>query len=278
MKPKRIIPLLDIKNDLVIKGINLEGLRVIGNAEKIANFYFKNGADEICYLDNVATLYGTNNLSKFISKAAEKIFIPMSVGGGIKTIDDIKNLFSAGADKVCLNSALVEDINFLTKASKLFGSANITSIIQAIKIRNDYFICKSNGRDLVKINPLDWARSLEDRGSGEIILTVVNNEGLKEGFDIKITSKISKAVGIPVIAHGGAGNFKHILEILKNTNVSGVALASFLHYDAINYISKPITKIGNTNFIKNFKKKSIKKNLILDLKKYLKSNGIKIRL
>ena len=277
-KIKRIIPLLDIKNGLVIKGVNLEGLRILAHAESLASFYYNKGADEICYIDNVATLYGTNNLTKFVSKTAKNIFIPLSVGGGVRNISDIQKLFIAGADKVCINSAVIDDINFLNKAKKIFGSANISIIVQSICIDKEYYISKSNGRDVVKINPFDWARVLEDNGAGEIILTSVNKEGLRKGFDYKITSKVSEALEIPVIAHGGAGSFNDIYKIFKQTKISGVALASFLHYDAINYLEKPKTKIGNTNFISNFKKKKTKKNLIKELKKFLYSKGISVRL
>ena len=120
--PIRIIPILDIKNGLLIKGINLEGLRVLGKASNFSNYYYKNGADEICYIDNVATLYGTNNLSKFITDTAKNIFIPLLVGGGIKTIKNIKEILSAGADKICINSAVVDNINLLKQASRIFGS------------------------------------------------------------------------------------------------------------------------------------------------------------
>ena len=275
--PIRIIPFLDIKNGLLIKGINLEGLRVLGKASNFSNHYYKNGADEICYIDNVATLYGTNNLSKFISETANKVFIPLSVGGGIKTLEEIKKMLSAGADKVCINSAAIDNISLLKQASRIFGSANITIVIQSIKINNKYYISKSSGRDLIKINSIDWAQKVEDNGAGEIILTSVNNEGLKKGFDIDLTNKVCEKVNIPVIAHGGAGTFKNIYEVIKYTDISGVGLASILHYEALNYFPKLETKIGNTNFLQNFKKVKKKRNLILEIKNYLKSKKIKIR-
>ena len=275
--PIRIIPFLDIKNGLLIKGINLEGLRVLGKASNFSNHYYKSGADEICYIDNVATLYGTNNLSKFISETANNVFIPLSVGGGIKTLEDIKKMLSAGADKVCINSAAIDNISLLKQASRIFGSANITIVIQSIKINNKYYISKSSGRDLIKINSIDWAQKVEDNGAGEIILTSVNNEGLKKGFDIDLTNKVCEKVNIPVIAHGGAGTFKNIYEVIKYTDISGVGLASILHYEALNYFPKLETKIGNTNFLQNFNKVKKKRNLILEIKNYLKSKKIKIR-
>ena len=277
LNPIRIIPFLDIKNGLLIKGINLEGLRVLGKARDFSNYYYKSGADEICYIDNVATLYGTNNLSNFITDTAKGVFIPLSVGGGIRSIDDMKKMFSAGADKICINSSIIENPNLLEKAAKIFGSANITIMIQSIRVDAKYNVSKANGRDLANINPVKWAKKVENYGAGEIILTSVNNEGLKKGFDIKLTNAVSQSVNIPVIAHGGAGNFKDIYEVISKTKISGVGLASILHYDALNYFPKFEPKVGNTTFLKNISKLKNKKNIIYQLKNYLSLKGIKVR-
>ena len=277
LNPIRIIPILDIKNGLLIKGINLEGLRVLGKAKDFSNYYYKNGADEICYIDNVATLYGTNNLSNFIKDTAKDVFIPLSVGGGIRSIEDMKKMFSAGADKICINSSIIENPNLLDKAAKIFGSANITIMIQSIKIDNKYFISKANGRDLANIDPIKWAKKVENYGAGEIILTSVNNEGLKNGFDIKLTRAVASSVNIPVIAHGGAGSFKDIYEVISKTKISGVGLASVLHYEALNYFPKFNPKVGNTTFLENIVKSKKKKNLIQQLKNYLRQKNIKVR-
>lgn len=276
----RIIPKLDIKNGLLIKGINLEGLRVLGNPYEFANFYYECGADEIAYIDNVATLYGTNSLQKFIKNTAKNIFIPLSVGGGIRSIKDIEEILKNGADKICINSAAIDNPKFITTASKYFGSANISSIIEVIKIKKNYFISKSNGRDLIKINPIDWAKKVEEMGSGEIFLTSVNREGLKSGFDIEITKKISENVNIPVIAHGGAGNFMDIYDVIKNTSVSGVSISSLFHYEFVRH-SKSIIKssIGNYEYLNSIKKNKKKpENLIFKLKKFLINKKIKVRM
>ena len=273
----RIIPKLDIKNGMLIKGINLEGLRVLGDPFNFAKYYYENHADEICYIDNVATLYGTNNLSSFISQTAKNIFIPISVGGGIRNIQDIERIFKAGADKVCINSAVIDNPKFLHQASRIFGSANITVVIEYVKIDNKYFISKSNGRDLVKIDPVQWAKKVEEYGAGEIIITSVNNEGLKQGYDIKLTKKIVDAVSLPVIAHGGAGTSKHIYDVIKYANVSGVGIASMLHYDAVNFLPKSKTKIGNTQYLQAIKKKTKEQNTIQKIKNYLKKRKIVIR-
>ncbi len=172
---------------------------------------------------------------------------------------------------------MIENLNLLKKASRIFGSANITIIIQAIKIDGKYYISRSNGRDIVKIDPTKWAQKVQEYGAGEIILTSVNNEGLKKGFDIPLTNKISQKVNIPVIAHGGAGSFRDVYEVIKHTNISGVGLASFLHYDALNYFPKLKPKIGNITFLQDLVKVRKKRNLISEIKKYLKSKKIKVR-
>ncbi len=274
-KPIRIIPILDIKNGLLIKGINFEGLRVLGYAKDFAKLYYSQGADEILYQDSVATLYGTNNLIKFVSESAKNVFVPLSVGGGIRSINDASQMLKAGADKIIVNSAVIDNISFLKDASKIFGSSNITVIIQAVKVGKKYFICKSNGRDLVKIDPITWAKKVEDFGAGEIVITSVNSEGLKKGFDISLTKKIVEKVSVPVIAHGGAGNFKHIYDVIRYAKVSGVGLASILHYDAIKFLPKFKTKIGNTTFIENIKKSSSQNNTIKEIKNYLKKKKYK---
>jgi imidazole glycerol-phosphate synthase subunit HisF len=276
----RIIPKLDIKNGLLIKGINLEGLRVLGDPYNFAKYYFDQGADEICYIDNVATLYGTNNLSKFVKRTAQNIFIPLAVGGGIRSINDIEDMLRNGADKVCINSAVIDNKNFLKKAVKEFGSSTITVVIESNEINGKYFISKSNGRDLINIKPDIWAKELEDLGAGEIFLTSVNREGLKAGFDIKITEKVSSKVKIPVIAHGGAGSLKHIYEVIKNTNINGVSFSSIIHYEACNLFPKKKSKIfdiGNTFFISNKLNKKKPINYLKLIKKYLLDKKIYVR-
>ena len=272
----RIIPKLDIKNGLLIKGINLEGLRVLGDPYKFANYYYKNGADEIYYVDNVASLYGTNNLSKFVSKTAKNLFIPLSVGGGIRSIKEIENFLKSGADKVCVNSAAIENINFIKQASRTFGSSTITCIVEALNYDGNYFITKENGRDIIKINPIDWSKRLEDNGAGEIFLTSVNKEGLKKGFDIFITKKVSENVRIPVIAHGGAGSYEDIYKVINKTNISGVSISGLLHYDICSIFSFKSPKVGNNDFLKNQKKKK-PLNSLKKIKKYLSSRGILVR-
>ena len=158
----------------MIKGINLEGLRVLGDPSDFVNLYYKQGADEICYLDNVATLYGTNNLSKFITRTAKNIFVPLTVGGGIKTLYDIENMLNAGADKISINSAGIENTKLIYNASRLFGSSTISINIEFVNFKEKTFITKSSGRDIVFINPAEWAKRVESLGAGEICITSVN--------------------------------------------------------------------------------------------------------
>ena len=273
----RIIPRLDIKNGQLIKGINLEGLRILGDPYEFANYYYKSYADEIYYVDNVATLYGINNLSKFISRTAKNLYIPLTVGGGIKTIHDIEKALKAGADKVCINSAAIDDINFIKKASRIYGSSTISVGLECIKIKKKYFISKSSGRDLADIRPLDWAKKLEDNGAGEIVITAVNKEGLGEGFDIPLIKQISQNITIPTIAHGGAGSCQHIYNVIKNTTITGVALSSFLHYEAAKLFKIKKKKIGNYFYIDNLKKNKKITNNLKNIKTFLQKKGIDVR-
>jgi len=273
----RIIPRLDIKNGHLIKGINLEGLRVLGDPINFANLYYKQGADEICYIDNVATLYGTNNLSKFITRTAKNIFVPLTVGGGIRSILDIEKMLNSGADKISINSAAVDNSNLIYEASRLFGSSTISVNLEYIDFKGKSFITKSNGRDHVSINPVDWAKKVESLGAGEINITSVNYEGLQKGYDIKNINKISKNINIPILAHGGCGDPKDVLELAQNTNVSGAVIASFFHYNSISRFKKFVSKVGNTDFLDNLS--GIKKNfnLIKKIKSTLKLKGFNVR-
>ncbi len=273
----RIIPRLDIKNGNLIKGINLEGLRVLGDPSDFVNLYYKQGADEICYLDNVATLYGTNNLSKFITRTAKNIFVPLTVGGGIKTLYDIENMLNAGADKISINSAGIENTKLIYNASRLFGSSTISINIEFVNFKEKTFITKSSGRDIVFINPAEWAKRVESLGAGEICITSVNYEGLQNGFDIKNIKKISKNVKIPVLAHGGCGNSDHVLDLAESTNVSGVVIASYFHYSAVASLKKFKTKIGNTSYLDNLNFVKKQKNLIREIKTKLSKKGYNVR-
>ena len=249
----RIIPRLDIKGPNLVKGIHLEGLRVLGLPQEFAKFYYNNGADELFFQDTVASLYERNNISEIITKTAENIFIPLTVGGGIRTIEDINDILRAGADKVAINTAATKDPDFIKEACKTYGSSTIVVAIEVIKqMDGTYHIFTDNGREQTGIDAISWAKKMEDLGAGELLLTSIDKEGTGDGFDIEFVEKVSSAVRIPIIAHGGPSKIKHILNLLKNTSVNGIALSSMLHYstiDSLAFKGKFKTE-GNTEFIK----------------------------
>ena len=275
----RIIPKLDIKNGLLIKGINLEGLRILGDPFEYARFYSKYFADEICYLDNVATLYGTNSLTKFIKRTSENLKIPLLAGGGIKSIKDIKKILNSGADRVCLNSAIFKNPKIVSDAAKIFGSSTISVLIEYTKIDNKYFLTYSNGRDLVNKEPLSWAKKMEDLGAGEIILTSVRHEGLMKGCDLKIPEQVSAKLKIPVLSHGGVGKKEDVLELINNTDISGILIAGYFHYGICHSLPFKKKIVGNTDYLTSINKNKFRmKNNLIKLKKYLNNKGINVRL
>ena len=279
---KRIISKLDIKGPNLVKGVNLEGLRVLGEPSFFAKKYYENLSDEIIYHDCVASLYGRNNFLDLIEKTSSDIFIPISVGGGLKSLKDIEKVLSAGADKVFINSAAIKKPKFLIEASKKFGSANICLSIEVVKNSNNEFICLSNyGREISNKKLSDWFCEAQQLGVGEIILTSVPCDGMGNGFDQEILELIYEKIKVPFIIHGGAGNEKQIYDVLKHDKVSGVAISSMLHYSVVrekNFKFESKSE-GNTQFL-TFSKDTInfKKTSILSIKKYLKKKGIKVRL
>jgi cyclase len=265
---------------LLVKGINLEGLRVLGNPFDFAKKYYLDGADEICYVDIVSSLYGTKNLSKFIRKTAESNFIPLTVGGGIKSLADIDKILLNGADKICLNSALIKNIKLLELASKKFGASTITAIVEITKIDDKLLITSNNGREIHYVDPLDWIKKLQDYGAGEIIISSVIDEGLNKGFNLKILYNLSKILKIPFLIHGGLGNKEHIYDIAINSSASGVLISSFFHYNYLycSNLKNIKNKTGNFEYISNTKKLFNKKNIFLEIKNFLKKKKINVRL
>ena len=226
----RIIPRLDIKGPNLIKGIHLEGLRVIGNPNDFAKLYYNDGADEIIYMDIVASLYGRNNLHDIIKSTVKDIFIPITVGGGIKTIDDIDSILRSGAEKVAINTSITKDPNFIKKASRKFGSQCIVASIEAKKNNNSWEAMIENGREKTGLDVIDWAKKVCDLGAGEILLTSIDMEGTERGFDYELIKQVSNSVEIPVIASGGMGNTEHGISVIKESNADAVAIANILHY------------------------------------------------
>jgi len=232
MKPlKRLIARLDVKNDFVIKGIHLEGLRKIGNPNEIAKKYYKEGVDEIVFMDAVAAYYDRNNLSEIISKATEDIFIPIMVGGGIRSINDITIALNSGADKVGINTAAIRDPLILKKGAEIFGSQCMVSSIDVKRESpNIWRVYFDNGREPSKYLLEEWLDIIQEMGSGEIVLTSIDQEGTKKGFDNDLVNFASTRCSIPLIICGGAGKLQHIQDI-SDYNYDAIAVASILHYD-----------------------------------------------
>ena len=232
MNKKRIIARIDVKNEHVIKGIHLEGLRKVGNPNEMAKKYYNEGIDEIIFMDAVAAYYDRNSLTEIINRACENVFVPITVGGGIRKIKDIQIALNAGADKIAINTQAVKDPSFLTRASEIFGSQCIVSSIDAKKISdNKWEVYVDNGREPTGMDVIEWAKKVEILGTGEIMLTSIDKEGTKRGFDIELYNAISEVVTIPVICCGGAGKKEHIADVISNKGVDAVALASILHYN-----------------------------------------------
>jgi len=277
----RIIARLDIKGPNLVKGIHLEGLRVMGKPEDFASYYNESGADELLYMDVVASLYDRNSLKEIITKTAKEIFIPLTVGGGLRTIDDITEVLRYGADKVSLNTAAIKNPEIIMQASEAFGSSTIVVAIEAIKQNDGKYLCYTdNAREYTGVDAFEWAKRAEELGAGELIVTSVDKEGTGEGFDVELTKKISQNAKIPVIAHGGPGKLEHFKEVLTDGCADAVSVASMLHYSyaAKNTAVNEFSKEGNTTFIKSGKEfGKISKAEIMDIKKYLSENGIDCR-
>jgi len=245
MKRKsRIIARLDIKNNHVIKGIHLEGLRKVGDPNELARKYYNEGADEIILMDAVAAYYDRNNLSEIVKQACSDIFIPITVGGGIRKIQDIQEALNSGADKVAINTQAVQNSNFIMEASQIFGSQCIVGSIEAKKVSdNNWEVYIDNGREPTGIDVKEWAIELENLGVGEIMITSIDNEGTKRGFDLELNKIISESISVPIISSGGAGTISHISDLIISSNIDAVAIASILHYN-IEELSKIKKKLS----------------------------------
>jgi imidazole glycerol-phosphate synthase subunit HisF len=232
----RIIPRLDIKGPNLVKGVHLEGLRVLGKPEFFARHYYEVGADELFYMDAVASLYGRNSLVDIIERTAKEVFIPLTVSGGLRSVDDVRTVLRAGADKVAINTAAIQRPELVREVSRAFGSSTIVVSIEAIK-RPDgsYEAYTDYGRESSGVEVLAWAERAVELGAGELMITSINNEGTGRGFDLELTRAVAEAVSVPVIACGGAGNLDHIYEVADQGQADAVSLASVLHYNFIRY-------------------------------------------
>jgi cyclase len=233
MLTKRIIPCLDIKNGRTVKGVNFEGLRDAGDPVELAKRYSEEGADELVFLDITATLEKRKTLVELVKKIATEINIPFTVGGGIKTVDEIEELLKSGADKVSLNSSIVKDPDLIINASETFGAQAIVAAVDAKKKGDSWNVYIKGGTEDTGLDALEWMKEVEKRGAGEILLTSMDRDGTKSGFDIELLEKVNKLVHIPVIASGGAGSIEHCIDAVKLANVDAVLAASIFHFKEI---------------------------------------------
>jgi imidazole glycerol-phosphate synthase subunit HisF len=276
--PIRIIPRLDIKGPNLVKGVHLEGLRVLGEPDLFARYYYSNGADELIYQDAVASLYERNSLEEFIEKTAENVFIPLTVGGGIRSLDNIKCILRSGADKVSINTAAVKRPEFIKEATEHFGSSTIVVSMEVIQQKNgNYLLFTDNGREHTGINLFEWIDTVQNHGAGEILLTSVDKEGTCKGMDTCLINDVLARVNLPLICHGGVGVLEHI-EFASRTNISGLAIASAFHYNYLaKYNNSTVDKLeGNTDFIKKNKFRN-EHFSIIELKRFMIEGGMNVR-
>ena len=251
MLKNRIIPCLDVKNGRVVKGINFTDLKDAGDPVEQAQIYSDGGADEICFLDITASNENRNTIYEVVEKTSKKCFVPLTVGGGVRSVDDINKLLNCGADKVSINTAAVKDPKVVIESSKRFGSQCIVVAIDAKKNGEKWEIFTHGGRNNTEIEVIEFAKKMQDCGAGELLVTSMDRDGTQIGYDIDLIKKISSNVNIPLIASGGVGNLDHLVEGIKLGNASAVLAASIFHY-------------GNFS--------------ILEAKQYLESKGIPVRI
>ena len=247
----RVIARIDVKNEYAIKGIHLEGVRKVGDPNELALKYYIEGIDEIIFMDAVASLYDRNNLFKIIESACAEVFIPVTIGGGIRTLDDIEKALHSGADKVAINTAAIRNPSFIRSASLKYGSQCIVGSIEAKRQTDRWEAYVDNGREKTGVDVLGWARELEQLGAGEILLTSIDQEGTQRGFEINLAKEVNRAVSIPVIVSGGMGQLVHISDLTNQTYPSALACAASLHYN---------------------------KTSVLEIKNYMQQNQIEVRI
>lgn len=252
MLSKRIIPCLDVKDGRVVKGVNFVNLRDAGDPVEIAKKYSDEGADEICFLDITASHEERKTMIDVVERTAAEVFVPLTVGGGVRTIEDVRGLLLAGADKVSINTAAVKNPDFVKRASERFGSQCIVVAIDARRVsEGKWEVYTHGGRNPTGIDALEWAKKMEEHGAGEILLTSMDQDGTKSGYDIALTKAVSRKVSIPVIASGGAGSLDHLSRGVSDGEADAVLVASIFHYG---------------------------EHTIRDAKEFMSSKGISVRL
>jgi imidazole glycerol-phosphate synthase subunit HisF len=231
MKRIRLIPRLDIKGPNLIKGVHLEGLRVIGDPQEFARRYYEQGADELLYMDVVASLYGRNSLHEIVSRAAQDVYVPLTVAGGLRSVEDVRDILRAGADKVGINTAAVKRPELIKEVARKFGSQCMVLSIEAKSVGpGRWEAYTDNGRERTGLDVVEWARRGVELGAGEVLVTSVDREGTREGFDCDLMRQVAAAVPVPVIASGGMGQHAHLTRVVLEGEADAVAIADMLHY------------------------------------------------
>lgn len=284
----RVIPRLDIKGPNVVKGVNLEGLRVVGRPEMFAPHYYAEGADELLFMDTVASLYGRNTIEEIVHRTAERMFVPLTVGGGIRSVQDIRGVLRAGADKVAMNTAAIGNPRLVAEGADHFGSQCIVLSIEARRLPDGRYECLTDGgRERTGRDAVAWAEEATRLGAGEILLTSVDNEGTGRGFDLELTRLVAERVGVPVIASGGAGCAEHVRDAVLIGKADAVCVASILHYGCLESMEHAAyAEEGNTDFLKKkipvasrsaHHRRGIRTIGLLELKRSLADWGIEVR-
>jgi len=236
MRKIRLIPRMDIKGDNLIKGIQLEGVRIIGKPNDYAKKYYKQGADELLYMDAVASLYGRNNLKNIVSESVKNVFIPITVGGGIRSVDDAREILRSGADKIAINTAAVKNPKLISDLVNIFGSSTVVVSIEAkYKSENSWEVYIESGREKTGLNVSEWALKVNKLGAGEILLTSVDREGTGKGYDIKLIKSVTEKVNIPVVASGGMGKPEDLIDAIKEGKADAISMADIIHYNKVHF-------------------------------------------
>lgn len=231
MLAKRIIPCLDVRDGKVVKGVNFVGIREVGDPVECAVEYDRQGADEICFLDITATHEGRGTMADVVRKTAKHVFVPLTVGGGIRTVEDFREILRAGADKVSVNSAAVENPELIREAAQIFGSQCVVAAIDVKRNAEGAFhVVVHGGRRDTGLDAVAWAKKCQELGAGEILLTSMDTDGCKEGFDLELTRAVCNAVSIPVIASGGCGKLEDFSEVFEETGADAALAASLFHF------------------------------------------------
>lgn len=271
----RIIPRLDIKGSNLVKGISLEGLRILGKPQHFAKFYAENGADELFYQDIVASLYERNSILNIVETTAQEIFIPLTVGGGLRKLSDIRDALRAGADKVAINTAAIRKPELISEAAQQFGSSTIVVSIEAKKMPDGTYEAYTDcGRERTGIEAIGWAKTAAKLGAGEIMITAIDREGTGSGYDNNLTRAIVDAVSVPVIACGGAGKLEHVRDVIIDGHTEAVSLAAMLHYTLLK--RKPELFGQDQLFQKGFSR--VNETTINELKQFLLAHNIACRI